>query len=102
MVGAVPVCPPERPRSGVSMRKEHVPHRQRRRFHPQKYLCIAHDAHPLLMDAPSWGDTGGHTGTAPAVSFGQIARRQLVSFGRIARECRMAFDGLCMMLGHVV
>ena len=24
MVGAVPVCPPERPRSGVSMRKERV------------------------------------------------------------------------------
>ncbi len=24
MVGAVPVCPPERPRSGVSIRKRHV------------------------------------------------------------------------------
>ena len=47
------------------MRKEHVPHRQRRRFHPQKCLCIAHDAHPLSMDAPSWGDTGGHAGAAP-------------------------------------
>ena len=28
-------------------------------------MCIAHDAHPLSMDAPSWGDTGGHTGAAP-------------------------------------
>ena len=26
MVGAAPVCPPERPRSGVSIRKGHVPH----------------------------------------------------------------------------
>ena len=28
MVGAVPVCPPERPRSGVSIRKGHVPTRK--------------------------------------------------------------------------
>ena len=28
MVGAVPVCPPERPRSGVSIRKRHVPIRK--------------------------------------------------------------------------
>ena len=28
MVGAAPVCPPERPRSDVSMRKEHVPMRK--------------------------------------------------------------------------
>ena len=26
-----------------------------------------------MMDAPLWGDTGGHIGTAPTVSFGQIA-----------------------------
>ena len=25
MVGAAPVCPPERPRSGVSIRKRHIP-----------------------------------------------------------------------------
>ena len=48
MVGAVPVCPPERPRSGVSILKIHA-------------LC----ARNLTMDAPSRGDTGGHTGTAP-------------------------------------
>ena len=47
-VGAVPVCPPERPRSGVPIPK----------IHP---LC----AGILTMDAPLWGDTGGHTGTAP-------------------------------------
>ena len=79
MVGAVPVCPPERPRSGVSIHKryihirkrgvsihkEYVPHPQKRHLHALKCLCIAHDAHPLSMDAPSWGDTGGHTGAAP-------------------------------------
>ncbi len=65
MVGAAPVCPPERPRSGVSICKEHVLHPQRRRLHPQKCLCIAHDARLLTMDAPLQGDTGGHTGTAP-------------------------------------
>ena len=47
-VGAVPVCPPERPRSGVSMLKVHT-------------WCAGF----LTMDAPLWGDTGGHTGTAP-------------------------------------
>ena len=47
-VGAVPVCPPERPRSGVSIPKIYV-------------LC----AENLTMDAPLQGDAGGHTGTAP-------------------------------------
>ena len=47
-VGAVPVWPPERPRSGVSIPRTHA-------------LCAGN----LTMDAPLWGDTGGHTGTAP-------------------------------------
>ena len=46
-VGAAPVCPPERPRSGVSIPKIYA-------------LCAG-----ITMDAPLWGDTGGHTGTAP-------------------------------------
>ena len=51
MVGAVPMCPPERPRSGVSI---------------PKYICASRIMHEdLTMDAPSRGDTGGHTGTAP-------------------------------------
>ncbi len=50
-VGAVPVCPPERPRSGVSI---------------PKYICASRIMHEdLTMDAPLQGDTGGHTGTAP-------------------------------------
>ena len=46
-VGAVPMCPPERPRSGVSTPKIHA-------------LCAG-----ITMDAPLWGDTGGHIGTSP-------------------------------------
>ena len=47
-VGAVPVCPSERPHSGVSIPKN---------------TRIVRGI--LTMDAPLWGDTGGHTGTAP-------------------------------------
>ena len=51
MVGAVPVCPPERLRSGVSI---------------PKYIYASHIMHEdLTMDAPLQGDTGGHIGTAP-------------------------------------
>mgnify|MGYP003094773786 CR=1 FL=1 len=50
-VGAAPVCPPERPRSGVSI---------------PKYICASRIMHEdLTTDAPLWGDAGGHTGTAP-------------------------------------
>ena len=48
MVGAVPACPPERPRSGVSIPKN---------------TRIVRGI--LTMDAPLQGDAGGHTGTAP-------------------------------------
>ena len=50
-VGAAPVCPPERPHSGVSI---------------PKYICASRIMYAdLTMDAPLQGDTGGHTGTAP-------------------------------------
>ena len=51
-VGAVPVCPPERSRSGVFIREIGFVHHA---------LC----AGILTMDAPLQGDAGGHTGTAP-------------------------------------
>ena len=51
-VGAVPVCPPERPRSGVSIREIGFV------YHA---LCAGN----LTMDAPLQGDAGGHIGTAP-------------------------------------
>ena len=55
-VGAVPVCPPECSRSGVSIPKMHA-------------LC----AGILTTDAPLQGDAGGHTGTAPT-NLHQTAR----------------------------
>ena len=51
----------------------------------------AHNAYVFGLETPLRGRSGGHIGTAPTVSFGWIARRQLVSFGRITREYRMAF-----------
>ena len=49
MVGAAPVCPPERPRSGVSIRKGHVPYPQKRRFHPQRaYPLSTKEAFPSV------------------------------------------------------
>ena len=35
----------------------------------------------LRMETPLCGRSGGHAGTAPTVSFGQIVRKRLVSFG---------------------
>ena len=55
-VGAVPACPPERPRSGVSIPKIYA-------------LCAGN----LTTDAPLWGDAGGHIGTAPTQLY-QTAR----------------------------
>ena len=46
----------------------------------------AHNAYIFGMETPLCGRLGGHTGTAPTVSFGQIVRGRLISFG----------DGLCM------
>ena len=56
-VGAVPVCPPVSPHKGASA------------VHPP-----AHNACVFGMETPLRGRSGGHTGAAPTVSFGQIAR----------------------------
>ena len=93
MVGAVPVCPPERPRSDVSIRKRRVPHPQKRRFHVLKCLCIAHDAHLLTMDAPLQGDTVGHTGAAPTSLHQTPLPRNLHRFSPSA-------EPLPVTLGH--
>ena len=39
-----------------------------------------HDAHLLSMDAPSWGDTGGHTGSAPTNLHQPLLPRNLFHF----------------------
>ena len=54
-------------------------------------MCVVVFIH-LRMETPLRGRSGGHIGTAPTVSFGQIAHGRLVSFGRIA--CKWLF-GLC-------
>ena len=56
VVGAVPVCPPVSPHKGASIVK--IP---------------AHNACASSMETPLRGRSGGHTGTAPTVLFGQIA-----------------------------
>ena len=62
-VGAVPACPPERLRSGVSIIKTRaLCVGIERRFHTKHTRIVRGD---LMMDAPLQGDTGGHTGTAP-------------------------------------
>ena len=45
----------------------------------------AHNACIFGMETPLRGHSGGHTGTAPTVSFGQIMHGRLISFGWIAR-----------------
>ena len=44
----------------------------------------AHNACVFVMETPLRGRSGGHTGAALTVSFGQIARGWLMSFGQIA------------------
>ena len=57
LVGAVPMCPAVSPHKGASVVK-----------------FPAHNACIFGMETPLRGRSGGHAGTAPTVSFGQIAR----------------------------
>ena len=43
------------------------------------------------METPLRERSGGHTGAAPTVSFGQITHGRLLSFGWIVRKCIMVF-----------
>ena len=47
--------------------------------------CVVCSYIHLRMETPLRGRSGGHTGTAPTVSFGWITSGWLVSFGQIAR-----------------
>ena len=51
----------------------------------------AHNVCIFGMETPLCGRSGGHIGTAPTVSFGQIAHGRLVSFGQIARGWLISF-----------
>ena len=57
LVGAVPMCPPVPPHRGASI-----------------VQFPAHNVYIFGMETPLCGRSGGHAGTAPTVSFGQIAR----------------------------
>ena len=74
LVGAVPVCPPASLCKGASIVQ-----------FPAHNTCI------FGMETPLCGRSGGHTGTAPTVSFGWIARGRLVSFGWITRGWLVSF-----------
>ena len=94
MVGAAPVCPPERPRSDVSMRKEHVPMRKgdvsirkehipsrKGRVFMRRNVCRLRMMHiRYRWDAPLQGDTGGHIGTAPTSLYQTPLPRNLPQF----------------------
>ncbi len=46
------------------------------------------------METPLRGRSGGHTGTAPTVPFGQITCGRLVAFGQIARKWLFCLCGI--------
>ena len=54
------------------------------RAHPS-LKSPTHNACIFGMETPLRGRSGGHAGTAPTVSFGQIARGWLMSLGQVAR-----------------
>ena len=68
------MCPPVSPYNGASIVSL-----------PAYYACV------FGMETPLRGRSGGHTGAAPTVSFGQIVRGRLISFGWIA--CVVLFVG---------
>ena len=73
-VGAVPVCPPVSPHKGAFAVK-----------------FPAHNACIFGMETLLRRRSGGHTGTAPTVSFGRIARKWMMEFGRSGYRCAHLF-----------
>ena len=71
------MCPPESPCRGASAVK-----------FPAHNTCI------FGMETPLRERSGGHTGTAPTVSFGQIARGRLISFGGLCVNDYLVCVGL--------
>ena len=85
LVGAVPVCPPVSPYKGASTVQ--FPAHNAYVFAMETSLNSLHTMRVFfVMETPLRGRSGGHTGTAPTVSFGWITRGRLISFGWIARE----------------
>ena len=64
MVGAAPVCPPERPRSGVSIRKEHAPSRKGG-VSIRRNVCISRMMHTCYRWMPPCRATRAGTQAPP-------------------------------------
>ena len=64
-------------RGGACVPARVAPQGRIHRSFPAYNACI------FVMETPLCGRSGGHTGIAPTVSFGQIACGQLVTFGWI-------------------
>ena len=77
----MPVCPPVSPHKGASIVK-----------YPVHHACI------FVMETSLRGRSGGHTGTAPTVSFGWIVCKWLFCLCGIARKCIMEIGrgGACV------
>ena len=68
---------------------------------PPPMCCVVVFIH-LRMETPLRGRSGGHTGTAPTVSFGWIAGGRLISFGQIAGGRLVSFEQITRgMVGFV-
>ena len=59
-----------------------------RRSFPAYNACI------FGMETPLRGRSGGHTGTAPTISFGWITRKRLMSFGGLRVDGWYRWGGL--------
>ena len=66
---------------------------------PPPICCVVVFIH-LRMETPLCGRSGGHIGTAPTVSFGQIAGGRLMSFGGIV--CRWLISFVWAMCVNIV
>ena len=64
---------------------------------PPPMCCVVVFIH-LRMETPLRRRSGGHTGTAPTVSFGWIVRGWLISFGKIVHKRLFC---LCGMRGKI-
>ena len=77
------------------------------RAHPS-LKSPTHNACIFGMETPLSGRSGGHTGAAPTISFGQIVRGTVGGFEQIARGCsplRISFgwivSGRLMLFGWI-
>ena len=92
MVGAAPVCPPERPRSGVSIRKEHVPtHKSGVFIH--RNVCALRMMHARYRWMRPRGATRAGTQAPPLpISIKPLFRQSFLVFVRRQSLFRQPWD----------